>query len=284
MLRKVENPGRLAVDGIGVGTIFPDGESIGWNVLGRCLFHHRFDGVAYPLHLDRVVFPPILPATLNRRIHRQRQALVFIQVVVERPLRSRPHACRIAARPATRHCRLLGKLGDLHQVLLVAQHPLAALFDQRVQQLGHLLVVGRIDGSLVDDEFADIVFDGFGHRLLALTDAFGQSVHRVGTALDDKLDQAHVIEGGNLLALLRPDVGVDQVAHRRLIRLEVDVVAAGQFHLVAHLGVVIHLGLDLFDFVGLVPRLGQFAGDAGIGAQQSGNELVEFQAFRLVVL
>ena len=130
--------------------------------------------------------------------------------------------------------------------------------------------------------YAFTVSDGLSHCLLTIPDALGQGVHGVGAALDNQLDQAHVIEGGNLLALFRPDVGVDQVAHRRLIRLEVDVVAAGEPHLVAYLGVVVHLGLDLFDLVGRVPRLGQFAGDAGIGAQQSGDELVEFQAFRLV--
>ena len=63
---------------------------------------------------------------------------------------------------------------------------------------------------------------------------FGQRLHRIRAALDDQLDQRQVVEGRDLLALLGPDVGVEQVPHGRLVHLEVDVVAAGSFTSLAH--------------------------------------------------
>jgi hypothetical protein len=69
-----------------------------------------------------------------------------------------------------------GQLDDLRQVLLVRERAFLALRDQRVQQLGHLLVVLGVDRRLVDDELADVVLDGLGDRLLLLADGRRQRV------------------------------------------------------------------------------------------------------------
>src|SRR5437762_2918609 len=81
--------------------------------------------------------------------------------------------------------------------------------------------------SAVDDQSAHVVLDRLGHRFTVLAEAFGERIYRRLPALDDELHQRQIVEGRELLALLRPDVGVEQVAHGRLVHLHVDVVTAG---------------------------------------------------------
>ena len=98
------------------------------------------------------------------------------------------------------------------------------------------------------------------------------------------MDQRHIIEGRDLLALFGADVGVDQVAHGRLIHLEVNVVAARQLHLVPDLLEVVNLGLQRLDLGPGVTGLSQLVGDVGKRADEGGHVLVQREAVRFVLL
>ena len=141
---------------------------------------------------------------------------------------------RTVHRPA-RLGHVFGQLGNLLQVLGVADHRLAPLRDQRAQQLAHRVVVGRVHRRGVDDELAHIVFNRLGHRLVGLHHALGRGLRRIRAALHDQLDQAQLLKGGNLLALFGANIGVDLVPHGGLVGLGVDVVGAEQAQLVAQL-------------------------------------------------
>ena len=80
--------------------------------------------------------------------------------------------------------------------------------------------------------------DGF----LVLADALGQGFYGISPALNDELDEGQIIKRRHLFAFLSPNISINQVAHGRLIHLEVNVVAAGQLHFIADLFVMVHLG------------------------------------------
>ena len=169
---------------------------------------------------------------------------------------------------------MLGERRQLSQILFVLQRLFTSLLYQRVQQLRHLLVVFRVDGLLVDDDLTQVVLNGLGHRLFAIADTFGQFLHGIYSALNEQLHQIQIIERRNLLALFGADVGINQVSHRRLIHLEVDVVTARHLHLTTHLLVVVNF---LLDFIGLcrgVARFGHLIGKVGIGANQRHGKFV----------
>lgn len=77
-----------------------------------------------------------------------------------------------------------------------------------------------------------------------LLDAFRQRVDGIRAALDDELDET-LIDRGDLLDRIGPDVGVEERAHAGLELLHVDVLASAGFDLVLHRDVVRDLGLDV---------------------------------------
>ena len=93
----------------------------------------------------------------------------------------------------------------------------APLLDERIKESRHPIVVLRVHRMLVDDQLADVVFNCFGHRLPAPPNTRRQIVNRGFSALDQQLDKRHLVEGGDLPALISLNVGVKQVAHRRLV-------------------------------------------------------------------
>ena len=223
-----------------------------------------------------------MQAAPHGRVHLQAQGFIAAQVVEQRTLRCGLNARRVGLRTA-RLDHVPGQLGNLFEVLGVADHGLAPLGNQRVEQLAHLVVIGRVHRRLVDDESAHIVLDRLGHRRIGLHHALEPVMRRAGAALHDELYQAQLLEGGDLLALFGADIAVYQVAHGGLIGLQVDVVAAAQAHLVAQLAGLVHLVLNLADLLRRVAGLRQLAGNRRVGAHQCGDKLVELEALGLVV-
>ena len=74
--------------------------------------------------------------------------------------------------------------------------------------------------------------------------------------LHDQVQQADVVEGRNLPRLVGLDVGVDEVPHVRLVRLQVERLAAGLADDLAHVQVVVELLLDAGDVGGGCSRRG----------------------------
>jgi len=54
---------------------------------------------------------------------------------------------------------------------------------------------------LINDQVADVIFDGLRHCLFALADALAQGVYSVGTPVDDQFNQRHIVEAGNSFAI-----------------------------------------------------------------------------------
>ena len=107
----------------------------------------------------------------------------------------------------------------------------------------------------------------------------------VGDAgLHDQIQQPHVVEGRDLPRLVGLDVGVDEVAHVRLVGLEVEALAAGLADDLAHVQVVVELPLDAGDVGGAVAGGLQLVGDVGVGAHQGHGGLVERGPLRLPLL
>ena len=103
---------------------------------------------------------------------------------------------------------------------------------------------------------------------LLLRDSLGQVLQPIHSSLHNQLDQGEIVKGRELFTLFGSDIGVDQVTHGRLIHLQIDVVATGQLDLGAHLFVIIHLLLDLLDFLCGVTCLRHLIGKVRIGADQ----------------
>jgi hypothetical protein len=85
----------------------------------------------------------------------------------------------------------LHQLLGLAQELLVGRRVVAALLDQVVQQLRHLLVERGIGELVADDGLADVVDDALGdgvlRQLALLVELLGDGV--VDAGLDDQLGQ-----------------------------------------------------------------------------------------------
>ena len=88
--------------------------------------------------------------------------------------------------------------------------PACALYDQRVEKLGHLLVVLRIDGHLVDDQSADVVLDRLGHSLGIPPRPSGSAWTALFTPFHNQLHECQIVERGDPLALVGTDVGVER--------------------------------------------------------------------------
>ena len=100
--------------------------------------------------------------------------------------------------------------------------------DDLIQQCGHLLVEGRVVQVVPDDLAADVVLDGLGDGSPVAFQSAKLLCDGIGDAgLDDQLEQAHVVEGGDLARFVGFDVGVDQVAHVGFVGFQVEGFAAG---------------------------------------------------------
>ena len=223
-----------------------------------------------------------MQAAQDGGIYLQSQHRIAAQVVEQCALRRCLQLCGVGCE-AARCGGVPGKLGNLFQVLGIADYRLAPLRYQRIQQLAHLVVVGRVHRRLVDDELAHVVFNRLGHRLVGFHHTLELGLRRIRPALHDQLNQVQLVKGGNLLALFGADVGVYQVAHGRLVGLEVNVVAAGQAHLVAQLAGLVHLSLNLADLRWRIARFHQLACNGRIGTHQRRHKLVEFEPLGFVL-
>ena len=112
----------------------------------------------------------------------------------------------------------------------------------------------------------------------------GRGFDRLFSPFDDQFHQRPVIERRKFLAVLGPDIHVEQAPHGRLVHLHVDVIAAGQLDLLADLLVMAYFGLDLPRLGVGVTGLAHLVGQVGVGAQERRNQLVEGYALRLVFL
>ena len=59
-------------------------------------------------------------------------------------------------------------LNDLFEILLVFFDLLLPIANQGVEHFRHLLIVHGVGWRFFDDDAAQVVFDGFGHRVLAV--------------------------------------------------------------------------------------------------------------------
>ena len=156
--------------------------------------------------------------------------------------------------------------------------------NQGVEQGRHFLVVPGVDSHLVDDDSPDIVFDSLGHGFRICANARGQGCERALPALGDQLHERLIVEGGDPFALCSSDVRVEQVPHGRLVHFQVDIVAAGEFDLCAHVFVVGHFVFDGPRFGGCVAGLLHLVGQIRVRTQKRSDEFVEGSALALVVL
>ena len=125
----------------------------------------------------------------------------------------------------------LGLLGcePLHQVLGLAQKRLvgrrvrAVLLDKVIEQLRHLLVEPRIGELLADDRLANVVDDPLGdgvpREFALLVQLAGDGV--VDAGLDDQLRERQLAQRSEVGCGVGLDVGVEEVAHVRLVGLDV---------------------------------------------------------------
>ena len=180
---------------------------------------------------------------------------------------------------------LLGHIGNAGQVVLVLDGLLFAQPDDLVQQSRHLGEVGRVGQLLLQDLAADVVLDRLGDRLFVALHLAQALCNRVGDAgLDDQVQQADAVEGRNLPRGLRLDVGVDEVAHVRLVRLQVQRLAGGLADDLAQVQVVLLQRLERVDLRGRVTRRFQVISQVGIRTHQGHHSLVKRHAMRLAGL
>lgn len=132
----------------------------------------------------------------------------------------------------------------------------------------------------VDDEPPHVVLDRLGHRFPIAANAVRQRVERAGSALKNQFHERQIVKGRNLFAFAGPYMGVEQVPHRRFVNLEIDVVAACEFHFGADFLIVVN-------FIADCTRLGRgvagslhFIGEVGISTQICCRHLVQGEAFR----
>ena len=102
--------------------------------------------------------------------------------------------------------------------------------------------------------------------------------------LHDQVQQTNAVKWRNLAWLAGFDIGVDQVPHVSLERLEVQGFAAGLADDLADGKVLIQLGLDGLGVLFAVPGCSHFIGHIAIRAQQRHHTLVESHALRFVGL
>src|SRR5450755_899136 len=177
---------------------------------------------------------------------------------------------------------LLGQGDQLLQVLLVLDRVLAPLVNQGIEQLGHPVVVLRVEGALINDYLAHVVGDRLGYGLLVSLDPLRQLVERAGALLDDELDEPGVLEVGDDLCGVGLNVGVQQEAHAGLVLLEVEVLAGAELDLVADRRVVGEFRLDGSGFVGGVPGGLHLVSQVGVAARHGCHRLVQIDPLRLV--
>ena len=110
------------------------------------------------------------------------------------------------------------------------------------------------DLSLIDDPTTDIRCDGFSHCLFGFEGRFLGVQEGFDVGLDDKFDEANVLKTCELLAVLGPNIHIQQLAHRRFKLLHVDKVAAGQLDLAAQVTVLINFSPDRSFLLRRIPR------------------------------
>ena len=143
------------------------------------------------------------------------------QIVEQRPQRPAVDPRRIV-RPGLRTDDPFRQGGDFGQVRRVVHRRLLALQDEGVQELRHALVVPGVRRRLVHDEPPHVVLDRLRHRNAALADPGRQGGDRLlHPAVGDELHEGALVERGNRLALLRPDIRIEQMPHGRLVHLHV---------------------------------------------------------------
>ena len=115
----------------------------------------------------------------------------------------------------------------LSEKLLVRGRILAALFDQVVQQLRHLLVEPGIGELVADNGLADVVDDPFRNRIPGQLALFVKlaSDGVVDAGFDDRLRQRHLAQLTEIRCRVGLDVRVEQMAHVRLVRPDVQFLA-----------------------------------------------------------
>ena len=179
----------------------------------------------------------------DRLIDFEGQLLILAEVVVERPASWRVERLGRLIGLARRH--LLRQFGDLFQVFLILDCLGLAGRNDLVQQRRHLLVIGRIVEMLLDDLAADVVLDGLGDGVLVALEAAEHAVDGFGNAgFHDQVEQRHVVKRRNLPRLVGFDVGVDEVAHVRLVGFQVEALAAGLADDLAKFQIAVDFVLD----------------------------------------
>jgi len=149
-------------------------------------------------------------------MNHERHCFVPAEVIVESLLCRAFSGLRIS-------CAIAGALDlfcqfdDLFQTFLVPECLRLAFFDQRVQQLGHLFVIFRIDRCFVDDQLADVILDGFRNRFAITPYPGRERFHGIDTAFEEELNLRHIVECRYLHALFGPDVGVEEMPHGRFV-------------------------------------------------------------------
>ena len=161
-----------------------------------------------------------LSLRIARAIDAQGQIDVAIQVVPEGPVARAIEFSWSAVGGLL--VELAGQFGDPAQVFRIGVSLSPAEADDLIEHLRHPVIEGGIMGVFADDRATDVVFDGLLNRC-SVADSLAEAlVEGLGdTRFDDQLQQADVIEGGDLAGLIGLDIGVDQVAHIGFVGLEV---------------------------------------------------------------
>jgi hypothetical protein len=145
-----------------------DGGGVGVGVVGGEFFA---DGVADFAFFDGVAAPVGFFGGADDVVDAGGEGFVLAEVVVEGAAGFAVHGGRVGG-AGFGFGDFAGELDDGGEVGFVVDGFLFAELDEVVEEGGHAFVVFGVEGHLVDDDFADVVLDGFGHRGGIRRDAF----------------------------------------------------------------------------------------------------------------
>ncbi|MNG04595.1 hypothetical protein D3C84_877390 [compost metagenome] len=140
------------------------------------------------------------------------------------------------------------QLTNTLEILLVLNGLFLTQLDDFIEQRRHFCEVGRVGQVFLDDLAANVVLNRFGYRSLIafhLTQFLGNGL--ANARLHDQVQQSHIVKGGNFARFAGLNVGVDQMPHVRLKRLDVERLSAGHADDFAQHQVSVPLALDLLN-------------------------------------